>query len=99
VWADKIYEDVLRRVADSDDVRECVSEYRAYGDKEAEARLRRKLYQSLEYHDIVKEEIGLVLEKKLARSPSKREVFTRLAEVLKKHGKDMSLAIADLESD
>ena len=45
-WADKIYEDVLRHVADSDDVRECVSEYRAYGDKEAEARLRSKLYHS-----------------------------------------------------
>lgn len=98
-WAEKIYEDVLRRVADRDDVRECVSEYRAYGDKEAEARLRRNLYQSLEYHDIVKDEIRLILEEKLDRSPSKREVFARLADVLKKHGKDMSLAISDLKSD
>lgn len=96
-WSDKIYEDVLCRPADCADVRECVSEFRAYGDKEAESRLRKRLYQSLEFHDVVKQHILQLYQSKRERTPSKREMYECLSEVLKKNGKDMSSALGELE--
>ena len=97
-WADSVYNDVLRRPADPADVRECVAEYRAHGARDAEAALRRRLYQSLEFHDVIKEHIVNSLELAHGRKPNKREVYEALTAAIKRSAGDMSRAISDFDA-
>lgn len=89
------YNSVLGRPADAEEVRECVSKFRAVGAEAATADLVVRLHESLEFHDVIKDRFRKAFEEKTGRQPKTREVYDALAGTLQRHAKDMTRALAD----
>lgn len=92
----EVYKATLNRTADSDEVRECVSTFRAYGQDFAKKELATRLHDSLEFHDVIKDRFRASFEKKHGRKPKTREVYDALAQTLHRHASDMSKALEDI---
>lgn len=90
-----VYKQTLNRTADSDEVRECVATFRAYGRDFAESELAARLHESLEFHDVIKDRFKASFLKKNGREPKTREVYDALAQTLHRHASDMSKALED----
>ena len=90
-----VYKKTLDRPADADEVRECVSTFRAYGQDFAKNELATRLHDSLEFHDVIKDRFRASFEKKHGRKPKPREVYDALARALHLHAQDMSKALED----
>lgn len=93
---DAAYREVFCRNADSEEIRECVATFRAYGADFAVSELKSRLYDSLEFHDVIKDRFKDSFEKKHGRRPKTREVYEALARILHENASNMGNALANI---
>lgn len=89
-----IYMSVLGRDADALEIREQVIPWRSHGPTACSAVLRENLYNSLEFHDVLKEKIRAKLLKDSKTKVTPRLVFQHLKHVLDSCSGNMSRAMA-----
>lgn len=92
----EVYKATLDRNADAEEVRECVSTFRAYGRDAAKSELAERLHGGLEFHDVLKDRFRASYEKKHGRKPKTREVYEALARLIQRHSSDMVKALQDI---
>nr|WRJ69851.1 hypothetical protein TetV2_00406 [Oceanusvirus sp.] len=90
-----VYRRVLQRDPDAEETREKVMVWRAEGQEACCRELEHELYESLEFHDVLKTEIRKKLEKR-SQHVKPREVFDELSRVLRVSAGDMSKALEKL---
>lgn len=90
-----VYNDVLNRDADAEEIRSCVVDFRCNADA-AKAALERRLHGCLEFHDVLKSRIRESYEKSRGRPPKPSEVYSALARVLKDHKDNMRVALESI---
>lgn len=73
-----VYESVLGRAPDVDEVRECVRGFRESTSDAAAAALRVRLSQGLEFRDVIKERLRAKMHADLGRPPRPGELYSEL---------------------
>jgi hypothetical protein len=97
---DAVYTDVLKRSADSDEKRENIARFRSTDSGDPEIVLRCELFASLEFRDVVKDQIAAWYRNAHKREIRPKQLFDTLRGVIERHASDMGRwTVNDLRVD
>lgn len=91
------YRGVLGRDCDEEECREWVERFRSIGPEAVAKMIEGSLYGSMEFVDVLKAALLKNMEADNGKAPSKRELYSSLETLIKKHGGRMREAMQELK--